>query len=215
MDCRIVEVEQNTDEWSELRACRITASRLADVCAKHTTKRYKAYLHEMVLELLGHRFVEDRPEWYAHGRELEPRALGALEWKYNEDLNRDLFLIHNKYDWLGCSPDAMSAGFHEGYEIKCRKMYKNYLSEVQFVQSNAGSKVVPYVNRHQIQGAMWVSGLQHWWYVNYYESQKDGQRKLNRVQVPRDDTLIFHMELKCLEFMHEAYDLAQVEGRDY
>ena len=53
MDCRIVKVEQGSDEWLALRRSRVTASRLADVMAKPDTKRYQKYRREKVLELLG------------------------------------------------------------------------------------------------------------------------------------------------------------------
>jgi hypothetical protein len=61
MDCRIVEVQQGSDEWLDLRRTRITCSRLADVMAKKDTKRYIKYREEKVKELLGHKGVEETP----------------------------------------------------------------------------------------------------------------------------------------------------------
>ena len=50
--------------------------------------------------------------------------------------------------------------------------------------------------------------------VNYYEGPElDGhpQRLLHRVAIPRDDELIDNMELRCLAFIRECYEIAGLE----
>ena len=71
MDCEIVRVDQHSDDWFALRRGRITASRVADVVARPDTLRYQKYQREIVLELLGHEFVEEEGHWFEHGREQE------------------------------------------------------------------------------------------------------------------------------------------------
>lgn len=216
MDCRIVTVEQGTDEWLDLRRGRITASHLGDVLAKPTTKRYQKYMQQIVLELLGEVNVEEAPEWARHGRENEPKALKAYEWKHGVDLEHDLFLIHKKYDWLSASPDFLTLpDYKEGGEIKCRLLYKNYrAARNQAEQGKSKPTAVPSQYRPQIQGAMWLTGFKFWWYVNYYVGDDlDGgiTQKLHRVAVPRDQKLIDRMEAACRTFMREAYDRAGLE----
>ena len=146
MDCRIIKVEQGSDEWLDLRRSRITASRLGDVMAGTDTKRYLKYRKEKVLELLGHKNVEESPEWVRHGRENEPKAIAGYEWKYGADVEHNVFLISKEYDWLGASPDMLhiveipdeedpdegplprdgEPEYDEGGEIKCRALFKNY-----------------------------------------------------------------------------------------
>ena len=140
VDCRIVDVEQGSDEWLDLRRTRITCSRLADVMAKKNTKRYIKYREEKVKELLGHKHVEETPEWATHGKENEPRALAAYEFQREVEVAHDLFLIHNEYDWLSCSPDLMELpNYDDGGEIKCRALYKNYRKYRQLADDNRGS----------------------------------------------------------------------------
>lgn len=213
MDCRIVTVEQGTDEWLDLRRGRITASRLGDVCAKPTTKRYQKYMKEIVLELLGHTHVEDAPEWARHGKENEPRALAGYKFKYDVDIEHDIFLIHKKYDWLSCSPDLLHLpDYDQGGEVKCRALYKNYRAARAYAENGKGKPTcVPAEYRHQIQGAMWITGFKFWWYINYYIGDDlDGgiAQKIHRVACPRDPKLIKTMEEKCVSFMREAYDRA-------
>lgn len=210
MDCRIIEVEQGSEEWLDLRRTRITCSRLSDVMAKKDTKRYIQYQQEKIKELLGHRSVEQTPEWASHGKENEPRALVSYEFKFETEVAHDLFLISNQYDWLSCSPDLIHLpDYDEGGEIKCRKLYKNYRKYRQDCMDNAGSpNACPPENRHQVQGAMWVTGMSRWWFVNYYigSDQAGGMaQKIHRVSVPRNQKIIDMMEARCLEFMNECY----------
>lgn len=213
MDCRIVDVEQGSDEWLDLRRTRITCSRLADVMAKKNTKRYIKYREEKVKELLGHKHVEETPEWATHGKENEPRALAAYEFQRNVEVAHNLFLIHNEYDWLSCSPDLMELpNYDDGGEIKCRALYKNYRKYRQLADDNHGSiNACPPANRHQVQGAMWITGLPRWGFINYYiGSDLEGglAQKLHHVWIPRDQRLIDLMEVRCLEFMTECYERA-------
>jgi len=212
MDCRIIAVKQgdSSEEWLALRRCRITCSRLADVCAGKDTKRYTRYRQEKIKELCGHKNVEESPEWAAHGKENEGRALHGYEFKYGVDVEHDVFLISNKYDWLACSPDLLVLpGYLEGGEIKCRELYKNYRKFRAEAETHMGTiRACPASDRHQVQGAMWVSGFQYWWYINYYigDNLQGGMaQKIHRVAVPRDQVLIDKMEIRCLKFMQEAY----------
>lgn len=226
MDCRIIKVEQGSDEWLALRRSRITASRLGDVMAKPDTKRYQKYRREKVLELLGHENAEESPEWARHGRENEPKAIAGYEWKYNVDVEHNVFLIHNEYDWLGASPDLLQIAeldttttheglddlYDEGGEIKCRAMFKNYKARRTQAQLYEGqTQAIPACDRHQVQGNMWLTGWSRWWYIDYYigDDLEGGlTQKIHRVPVKRDQKLIDAMEIRCLKFMKECYEMA-------
>jgi hypothetical protein len=218
VDCRIIKVEQGSDEWLALRRSRITASRLADVMAKPDTKRYQKYRREIVLELLGNENVEESPEWARHGRENEPKAIAGYEWKYGVDVEHDVFLIHNEYDWLGGSPDMLHTvedaedEYDDGGEIKCRALFKNYKARRTQAQLYDGqTQAIPACDRHQVQGNMWLTGWSRWWYVDYYigDDLEGGlTQKIHRVAVKRDQKLIDAMEIRCLKFMKECYERA-------
>jgi hypothetical protein len=228
VDCRIIRVEQGSDEWLALRRSRITASRLGDVMAGKDTKRYTKYRREKVLELLGNENVEEAPEWARHGRENEPKAIAGYEWKYNVNVEHNVFLIHKKYKWLGGSPDMLHiAGeteddiqqqegtdqeYDEGGEIKCRELFKNYKAARDQADRYKGMKLsVPACDRHQLQGNMWLTGWSRWWYINFYigDNLEGGMtQKVHRVAYARDQKLIDAMEIRCMEFMKEAYERA-------
>jgi len=210
MDCRIIEVEQGSDEWLDLRRCRVTASALRKVMAGKDTKTYKKYRAEKVLELLGNKDVEETPEWAQHGKENEPQAMAAYEWRYETAIEHNLFFIHKEYDWLAASPDFLHIPDHdEGGEIKCRQLYNTYRKFVQQAELYKGqTKCIPACDRFQVQGTMWLTGFKFWWYVNHYigSDLEGGQaHKTHRIAVPRDQKFIDRMEERCLEFMKECY----------
>jgi hypothetical protein len=232
VDCKIVKVEQGSDEWLTLRRSRITASRLADVMADPKTKRYRQYQREKVLELLGNTNVEESPEWARHGRENEPKAIAGYEWKYGLDVEHNVFLISKEYDWLGGSPDMLHIveltdeppadegpapadgedEYDDGGEIKCRAMFKNYKAARDQAERYKGMKLsVPACDRHQLQGNMWLTGWNRWWYINFYigDNLEGGlTQKIHRVAYARDQKLIDAMEIRCLKFMAECYERA-------
>ncbi len=219
MDCKIIEVEQGSEVWLNQRRCRITCSRLGDVMAKPSTKRYQDYQTQIAQELSGIEQPEKDSPWFAHGKEMEPRALAAYDWKFKDEmagkpLIHDIFLVHEEYDWLGCSPDGLYHDHSEGVEVKCRELYKNYRKETQRADDMElvdARKCVSPEYRFQVQGAMWVTGFEQWKYVNYYEGPDlDGQpqRKLHVVDIPRDEELINKMELRALVFIRECYEIA-------
>jgi hypothetical protein len=208
-------VEQQSDAWLDLRRCRITASRMADVMAGKDTKRYTQYRQEKVLELLGHKSVEITPEWAVAGKENEPRALAGYEYRYKVSIEHNVFLISTKYDWLGCSPDfLLLPDYNEGGEMKIRKLYKNFRKFKRDAEYYKGQqRCIPACDRHQVQGAMWLTGFKFWWYVNYYigDDLEGGEvQKIHRIAVPRNQELIDAMEVRCLEFMKDVYERADI-----
>ena len=215
MDCRIIQVEQGSDEHWDLRRTRITASRLADVMGGLKTKRYQKYRQEKVLELLGNKQVEESPEWAEHGKENEPRALAGYEYKYELAVEHNVFLISKEYDWLSASPDLLHLpDYDQGGEVKCRALYKNYRLHKQMAEHFKGTyRCVAPCDRHQVQGAMWLTGFKFWWYINYYigDDLEGGMtQKIHRVAVPRNQELIDQMEAKCLLFMEDVYQRAGI-----
>jgi hypothetical protein len=221
MDCRLIHCEQGTDQWDALRRGRVTASRIGDIMAKPGSKRHEGYKRELTLELLGHTDAEDSPEWFRHGREQEPRALAYYEWKYGEKLDHDVFLIHKDYDWLSCSPDGlgvMNGIYGGGMELKCRNLYKNYSAAIKRAKKFADTdrlKCIEPGYRWQVQTSMWLTGWDHWWYVNYYEVKNQhghptGEKKIGRCPIPRDQSLIDEIEEAAVLFYADCLERAQL-----
>ncbi len=105
--------------------------------------------------------------------------------------------------------------YDQGGEMKIRKLYKNYRKTVAACEQYKGqARCIPAVDRYQVQGAMWLTGYSFWWYVNYYigdDLEGGFVQKIHRIPVPRDQAMIDRMEERCIEFMKECYERAELE----
>lgn len=217
MDCHFVRVKPNTEQWDELRQCRLTASHAGDWLAGENTKRYLNYLRLKVRELLGFHEQEQSAPWYEHGKKMEPYARDAYKYKYDIDLTDEVFLIHKDYDWLSCSPDGVACERDPDdptnwltisepmVEIKCRKDFDRYEAILvdQISTDNIESNYRP-----QVQCQMLVTGLDQIDFVNYYHDEKKMVRKMHVFPVERDQAMIDRIEEKAIEFMTRCYNEA-------
>ncbi len=102
---------QGSDEWKQLRAGKLTASRMADVLA--TTKSgvsasRKNYMAQLVAERLtgtvGESFTNSAMEW---GTLTEPLAREAYELLTVTSVDQVEFVDHPGIEWCGASPDGL------------------------------------------------------------------------------------------------------------
>ena len=210
--CKLIEVEQGSAEWKELRRGRITASRMSDVLAGKDTRRYIEYRMQLALELLGHQEDEDRARWFEHGKEMEPHIRRAYEFKTGYAVTNDVFCISEKYDWLGCSPDGLVLPNHDrAIEIKSREKMSTY-ETVLAKQRRLGKIDSNY--RAQVSAQCWVMGLPA---IDYCEGWADLDRRKVRLHVktvPIDEKLVELMEFRCLQLMVEVWQLASRVGNN-
>lgn len=166
----LLRIEQGSDEWHDIRAGKITASRLGDVLANPSTKRYKQYMYELLKELEGEHpsTVSDSPRWAEHGKRYEMDGIRAYQWQQGEAVEHDVFCIHDEFEWFACSPDGLIVDENDqpkkGLELKCRSKMDTYLKAVMYVRKNGQPEPV---YKPQLQGSMLVTGLKQWDYANY------------------------------------------------
>lgn len=116
---RINNVHQGTNEWRELRAGVITGTTLKR--ALSSTSR--DFMFELIAEKLAPVKESISNDAMDRGIRLESAALGEYETRTQTVVLDDVgFCLHEKYDWLGLSPDGLvrKKGKHiRGLEIKC------------------------------------------------------------------------------------------------
>lgn len=204
--CKLIQVEQGSAEWKELRRGRITASRMGDVLAGKDTRRYIDYRMQLALELLGHKEDEEQAKWMRHGKEMEPHIRSAYEFKTGYAVTNDVFCISGKYDWLGCSPDGLVLPDHDrAIEIKSREKMSTY-ETVLAKQRRLGKIDSNY--RAQVAAQAWIMGLPA---IDFCEGWADLDRQKVRLTVktvPLDQKLVEMMEFRCLQLMVEVFQLA-------
>ena len=127
-DCEQHDAEGNpTREWIEARLGRITASRFGDIMAYSKAKGKEGvelicrmdYRMELIAERLTGQFarhyVTPEMQW---GAQMEDRARGVYETKYEVLVQPVGFCLHPTMDFSGASPDGW-VGENKIIEIKC------------------------------------------------------------------------------------------------
>ena len=197
------DIEQNSDEWFALRCGKFTGSRFADVLAtsKKDGKPLKAR-QDLIWTLAAERIQGYQPqgmtsyslEW---GKQNEDFARQAYELKTGEFVDQQAFIVHQKYDFVGVSPDGL-IGDEGGTEIKCPKSPEIHLQ--RFI-NGVPDEYVP-----QIQGSMWVTGRKWWDFISYDPDTAD-EFKLLIIRVNRDEDFINKLEKEVLAAEVEVCNL--------
>jgi hypothetical protein len=191
---KIVCEAQNTPEWDAARMGKITASAIKCVLAKPNTKSYRLYVQELVLDLEGMPREPDDAPWYLAGRQWESWARGWYSWNKMIDVHETGFIVHDDYEWLGCSPDGFVMDGKKiiyGVEIKFRKYLHTFHEHV--------TKTTP-AAYDQMQCSMLVTGLPCWDYVNFWRDDKMDLEQGHVRRIYRDEARInkiLERAIKC------------------
>ena len=155
------DIEQGSAEWFECRKGIPTASEFATVLAKGkdggASVTRARYLRQLAGEIL---LDEPAPVGYsndhmARGQEQEDDARRLFSLIMDLEPVRVGFV---REDRAGCSPDSL-IGEDAGLEIKCA------IPSVQIERLERGT--LPPEHRAQVQGSLWVTGRDHWWFTSY------------------------------------------------
>lgn len=158
--------DQKTEAWLLERLGCVTGSRFGDVSRLDRTgnaylKSRETTITEIVLELItgqpGAMWTSKATNW---GNEQEPFARMAYEAHTGEFCEQVGFIRHPQHIQIGCSPDGIVAGGRKGYESKCPLTPTVHLDTLLHG--------MPQEHMEQVQGGMWVCGLDEWDFVSYH-----------------------------------------------
>jgi len=162
----IIDCEQRSEAWHQVRLGRFTASKFSDVMAGETTETYKG----LIVDIAGEILTGEAEEGYTsadmeRGVELEPEA----RYEYSliaGDVIEIGFVIPDEtdelHDFVGVSPDGF---INDGIlEIKCPKL-KTHLN---YIRAN----VLPNAYKWQVQGQLMITGAKWCDFMSYYPKLK-------------------------------------------
>lgn len=194
----IRDIDQGTDEWHQMRLGRPTASRFKDVMTKprgsaKVSKTRRDYLYSLV----GERLSGNPTETYfnahmARGHEREPEARALFEFHTDLDSEQVTMVCSGR---VSCSPDGL-VGEKSGLEIK------DCLAHIQvdrLLTHEVPSEYLP-----QIQGCMYVTERDSWWFISHCR----GLRPVI-VQVWRDDVYCKKLATELKTFVDELDELTE------
>lgn len=204
-------IEQGTEEWRELRAGRITASRMSDVMQigdggvfksgprKGQPKPEPMARTQYAMELAAERLtMKPRPQINARalqwGKDVEPAARAAYEAERGVITEPGGFFLHPEYDFIGVSPDFLVL-VDGGGEIKSPESPQVHLETLLYG--------LPDEHIEQIQGGLWVTRRKWWDFVSYHPDFPEC-RRLYIQRVTRDEVYIAKMEEACLSLEAEV-----------
>jgi hypothetical protein len=162
---------QTDDERENLLRGKVLASRVNDVIAAQTSKRYRDYLHLTQSQFMGEP-VTDPADVY-RDRELVPRALEAYEIKHGVSLTTGRIYVCEDFP-ICAVPDAVE-GQLIGITVHIRRDYLTYRESVE-------RGVTSDLYRHAI-AMMAVTRLPYWLHLQYLELPEQGIRKLHEHDV--------------------------------
>lgn len=124
------DVVQGSPEWFELRAGKVTGSRLKRVFLADNLSLMDEIISEQLTGFWDDDdYVSDEMQW---GIDKQPEALSAWEADRKLQLIRDGFIQCERFPLLGYSPDGRY-GVEGGVEVKCptSKKHVQYLRQQQ------------------------------------------------------------------------------------
>jgi hypothetical protein len=122
------DIDQNSEEWMELRGGKFTASTFADLFMKKDTKTYKNAIIKVAYERVTGECEESYSnKWMQRGHEKEPFAVENYELLSFNSCEPAGFYEYDEF--TGASPDRKIIGLNGGCEFKCPsfQIYNEYL----------------------------------------------------------------------------------------
>lgn len=155
-----VDVEQMSPEWYELRAGIPTASSFDKIFTStgKPSAQSGAYMNTLLAEwLTGEKQSIKQSDWMTRGIELESEACSAYEFVTDAEVEHVGLVFRDEDRLVSCSPDGLMED--KGLEIKCPApgTHVGYL-----MSGKLPTNYIP-----QVQGSMWVTGLESWDFVSY------------------------------------------------
>jgi hypothetical protein len=158
----VVDVEQGTPEWLQLRIGVFAASefdKLITPSARRPSTQRDGLIYRMASEVLMGRPIETRQtSWMAWGLLYEDEARRFYKMETGLDVMHPGFVFKDETRRVGCSPDGLTKT--GGLEVKCPspETHLRYLLD----------GVLPTEYVCQVQGCLYVTGQDYWDFLSYH-----------------------------------------------
>jgi len=185
------DVEQNTDEWNELRLKRFTASMASDLFMAKTTAGYRKAIIKVAYEIVTGESEENfSNKWMQRGHDKEPIAVENYENYTFRETSNGGFWTYGEY--CGASPDRKIEGMNAGIEIKCPsfQIYDEYLSTGK----------IPKDYMWQIQMQLLCTGFD---FIDFYPFSSPNLKQILTTVYP-DNVMQDQLKLKLSEVIQEV-----------
>lgn len=197
--------DQGSPEWHLERSGCATASRFIDIIAvsKRDGSPLKArndYMWTVATERIYQSATEivtaKSLDW---GKELEPFAIQSYEVTTGNVIIPTGFVLHPSIPYCGGSPDGL-IGEIGGIEVKCPKDRRVHMQTWRYG--------MPEDHLPQVQGNIWVNGLE-WIDFISYDPRAPEKFRLYIQRVMRNEKYIKALESHVVEFLADVHSLVE------
>ena len=178
------DIEQNTDEWINLRMGKFTASMFSDLMGSKNTLTYQKAINKIVFEILTNEVPENFTSGYMErGHELEPLAKELYSMMTFNDVSNGGFFSYGNY--IGASPDGLidDDGLLEIKSPSFNTMINYLLRES-----------LPIEYKYQVQGQLFVTNRKWCDFMAYHPKLKP-----LIIRVERDEDIITDIQTRLNE----------------
>lgn len=190
-------IEQNTQEWLEMRKTKVGASDCPIILGMSPWKTP----YQLWEEKLGLKELPSMSPAMRRGHDLEEEARRKYE-QYTGNIVMPEVVLHKDLKWMMASLDGISMSKDCIVEIKCPGKKDHDLA----AQGKIPDKYYP-----QLQHQLEVSGLSHMHYFSYNEQD------FHMVEVEKDESFVADMLVKEKEFYKNMVDFIPptLSDKDY
>jgi len=195
----IVDVEQGSEAWFEVRGAIPTASEFSKIITStgKASTQAEAYMDRILAQIITGKCIQqfERTEYMERGVELEAEAADNYEFLFDIEPQKAGFYVHDD-KIAGASPDRL-VGDDGLLEIKCPAAH----THVSYLLANKiDSAYIP-----QVQGQLWLTERKWCDWFSYHPDMKPVC-----VRVYRDDAYIAEMEAAIRKFMDKLNEKKQI-----
>ncbi len=197
----IKDIEQGSQEWHDLRRCKVTGTKLDDVMGTPLARL------QLIAELIAEEGTEQskilKPTLeMERGNAEEVFAIKKYEAKHLKKVEKITMCISDEFDWFGYSPDGLikdkKGKYVEGIEVKNPDsknviFYKmvNMLPELPVAKSKQSFLGIPPDYKWQVVASFLVNKDQQKLHFIIHDARFiDDEAKLYIVDVERNDPLL-------------------------
>lgn len=185
-------MEQKTAEWHKARAGKITCSNL-DIVLNGTDKARQNYIDQIIQGLSDHTKLKTFSSKYTdHGIFYEPIAIKRYMLKTGNKVDQEGFIVSEKFNYFGGSPDGLIKKSNGGIEVKCPYNQQNHIETLM-------NKQVPKHYLAQVHGIMYVCKLDYMDFISYDPRQPE-DISLVIIRVDRNENIIKSIEDRVSDF---------------
>lgn len=200
------DIEQNTDEWYDMKLGKFSASSAAVLFMDKKTKGYQNLITKIAFERLTQKIQKQfSNDWMEYGHITEPEANENYQIETFNELENGGIWIAN--DWLCASPDAKIVGQNAGCEFKCPSVstYREYIE--QHIKKTVVELPKDYF--YQVHFQMLCTD---WEYIDYMPYYSNTLRQL-LTRVYRDENILDAIKEKLNEAIYDVNELINIIKR--